>query len=371
MISAYVVVRAQSISYMMFLLEIYFLRRLLDKGKKRYIVYLFLISLVICNIHIAVWPLYFVLYLPYIVEFVISKFKGLKIVKLISKKIEIKREVNIKLLILTMFISLFTGVFTPLKGETYTYFIKTSLGNSQSYILEHGLGFGSLTIMVTLIVVFVLMVFLIVKSKKKIRIVDVFMVMGLGFMAILSQRHFALFIILGMINVSGMIVSYLENNSLLINMLFDSRLFRYIVIVEVVMVAGIRFMVMKDLDYIDCKLYPKDAVVYLESNYDVDKIRIFNEYDFGSYLILNDIPVFIDSRADLYTREFSSLSYDIFDDYMDISNGDIDKLESYDIDVVLLYKGRVLDSSLGNDFDYVEVYHDDYFVIYERRNITN
>jgi hypothetical protein len=233
------------------------------------------------------------------------------------------------------------------------------------------LGFGSLTITVTLIVVLVLMVFLIVKSKKKIRIVDVFMVMGLGFMAILSQRHFALFIILGMINVSGMIVSYLENNSPLINMLFDSRLFRYIVIVEVVMAAGIRFMVMKDLDYIDCKLYPKDAAVYLENNYDVDKIRIFNEYDFGSYLILNDIPVFIDSRADLYTREFSGLSYDIFDDYMDISNGDIDKLESYDIDVVLLYRGRVLDSSLENDFDYVEVYRDDYFVIYERRNITN
>ena len=41
----------------------------------------------------------------------------------------------------------------------------------------------------------------------------------------------------------------------------------------------------------------------MSENINVDEMRIFNEYNFGSYLLLNDIPVFIDSRADLYTKE--------------------------------------------------------------------
>ena len=41
------------------------------------------LSLLICNIHVATWPFYFIVYLPYLAEFVVSWFVS---------KIKIKKE---------------------------------------------------------------------------------------------------------------------------------------------------------------------------------------------------------------------------------------------------------------------------------------
>lgn len=34
-------------------------------------------------------------------------------------------------------------------------------------------------------------------------------------------------------------------------------------------------------------------------------MKIYNEYNYGSYLLFRGIPVFVDSRADLYTPQFN------------------------------------------------------------------
>lgn len=34
-------------------------------------------------------------------------------------------------------------------------------------------------------------------------------------------------------------------------------------------------------------------------------MKLFNEYNYGSYLLYKGVPVFIDSRADLYAPEFN------------------------------------------------------------------
>ena len=369
MINAYVVVRAQSISFILFLLEIYCLRKLLDSDDKKYSIYLIIISIIICNVHVAVWPLYYILFLPYIVEYLLAKFKEKKIVKILDKKLEIVKRKGIKKLFITLIVSLFTGLVSPLKDIPYTYFIRTFMGNSQSYIQEHKMSLGIGIITVSLIVVLGLIIIMIWRSKKKIRIVDIFMIVGLMIMAFMSKRHFSLFIILGMISVTGVIVRYLDKNNRIINDLVDSRVFLIIVILEVLMIGDIKFNYNIKNNYVDEKIYPVEGVKYLKDNYDVKKIRIFNEYNFGSYLLFKDIPVFIDSRADLYCKEFSGLSYDIFDDFMDINKGDIDKLNNYNIDIVFIYSGKVLDNTLKSNYDYREVYRDNYFVIYENIGI--
>ena len=364
MIRTYVVVRAQSVTYILFLLEILFIRKLLDNGKYSYLIGLLFISLLICNIHVAVWPMYFILFLPYIGEFICSKIPIIK--KFLGEKLLIKKEKNIKKLFVGMGISLFTGLFTPLRGTSYSYFVKTALGNSQKYILEHQFGFNDKTVIIGLIIGLFLLLFLLFKTKK-IRITDVFMILGLTLMAIMSQRHFALYILLGMISFTSMFVRYLDRDSIF-NLVFDSKIFFIIVIIEIVFIACVRFMVDLNKEYVDSSLYPVEGVKYLKDNFDCQNIKIFNDYNFGSYLMLNDIKVFIDSRADLYTREFSGLDYDIFDDYMDISdNYDMDKLDNYNIDLIFIYRGTYLDNNLRLDNGYNLIYEDDYFVIYDKR----
>lgn len=68
----FIAARAQLVTYILFALTILFIERFIETKKKRYIVYLIIIPIIIANVHLAVWPFYFVLYLPYIVEYILA-----------------------------------------------------------------------------------------------------------------------------------------------------------------------------------------------------------------------------------------------------------------------------------------------------------
>jgi hypothetical protein len=68
--------------------------------------------------------------------------------------------------------------------------------------------------------------------------------------------------------------------------------------------------------------------------------RLFNDYNWGGYLIWHEVPVFMDGRSyDLYTHGT------VLRDYFVVHNvrADIDKvLQDYDIDVVLFRRDSTL-----------------------------
>ena len=97
-------------------------------------------------------------------------------------------------------------------------------------------------------------------------------------------------------------------------------------------------------------------------------MRIYNEYNFGSYLLLNDIPVFIDSRADLYAPEFNP-GCTVFDDFINTSSVDIypeETFEKYNITHIILENNGAINTIVSGSHDYNVLYTDDYFTIYER-----
>ena len=123
--------------------------------------------------------------------------------------------------------------------------------------------------------------------------------------------------------------------------------------------------------------YPVAACDYILENLDVENMRIFNEYNYGSYLLYRGIPVFIDSRADLYAPEFNGTKgedgkykgRDIFTDYINTSNISTyyeNKFEHYDITHVIIKKGSKLNMFLSRDDKYNELYSDKNFIVYER-----
>ena len=132
----------------------------------------------------------------------------------------------------------------------------------------------------------------------------------------------------------------------------------------------------KNLRYINDNIYPVQASEWILENLDVKNIRLYNEYNYGSYLLFKGIPVFIDSRADLYAPEFNTPSgnakdgNDIFMDFINSSNintyyGDI--FEKYNITHVMVYKNSKISMLIrkADSEKYNEIYSDDNFVIYE------
>jgi len=378
-ISSFATARAQLVSFILFAIQIYFIESFLKNGNKRYLIGLLLISLILCNVHVAVWPFYYILYLPYLAEYLVSFLckkiklkKENKFINFLKTRIILEENENIKYLFFTMIGSLLTGLITPIGDTPYTYFIKTAMGNSQKYIVEHQMITWKDSPF-TIIIAFETFFFAFF-NKAKLR--DLFMICGLVLMAIVSIRHMALLALIGTICFVRIFDLFIETllpiaKEKVLNF-FNKRLVIVSSFVIVIIFTSLMLNFNLKHEYIDHKSYPVAAVKYIKKNLDVNNIRLFNEYNFGSYLVLNDIPVFIDSRADLYTKQFSGLDYDIFDDFEMIATNYQEKFEFYRIThALVLKKDDIIYETLSKDTNYEIIYEDDYFALFEKLGSPN
>ena len=192
----YIAARAQLVTFILFIFEIYCIETFLEKPRKRYIIGLILIPILIANLHVAVWWFYFILYIPYIAEYIIAKILK-KDKEIVLNKIEINSNKNTQYIIILMIICLLTGLITPLGDAPYTYLIKTMNGNTTKNINEH--------LPMTLIehteplIAVIALVILLVCTPAKITLRDVFMSGGLILLMWYSKRQESLFFLIGCI----------------------------------------------------------------------------------------------------------------------------------------------------------------------------
>lgn len=442
LMKSYITARAQLVTYILFILTILFIEKFLETKKKRYALGLIIIPIIIANVHTAVWPFYFVLYLPYVVEYLIivitdaniyrkitvkynelklnklnnklnkidnskteKKEKYLAIINSINKKykefkeltenagerrkerrenpyrIVLKRNDNVKWLILIMVICVFTGLLTPLGDTPYTYLPKTMAGNTMDNISEH----LPLTLIqdVKTIVVLVLFLLILIFTDVKVKLRDMFMLAGLILLAFMSRRQISMFVLIGGIIFAKLLVElinkYDKEGTPKVMEAMTSVFGKIITILLGILISFMLYKGKIGSPIVNESAYPVKACDYILDNLDVENIRIYNEYNFGSYMLFRGIPVFIDSRADLYTPQFNGTKNeegkyegrDIFTDYLNISSIATyyeNKFESYDITHLLIRKNSKLNMLLSRDTNYKELYSDKNFVVYERES---
>ena len=414
--------RAQLITFILFVLEIYYIERFLETKKKRFAVGLLIIPALIANIHAAVFPFYFILYLPYIGEFAISGLVGkdiltklfLKVdrfnIKMLEKKeklnekkqkelellrvrveknqqlldekqenktekepykIIVKDNKNVVHLIGLMILALTTGLLTPIGDTPYTYLIYTMQGTTTQNISEHLpiILYNSTYVLGFIVIAICLISF----TKVKVKLSDLFLLGGLIFLTIMARRQQSMLFFVGILVVNRivciLIEMYAKDGTAEILKYLTSIVAKIITYTIFVAYTIFALYQIKDEEIVSNKTYPIEAVEYVKENLDIDNIRLFNEYNFGSYLLYNDIPVFIDSRADVYDPAFKGVEKDIFRDFMNLTGGCNDyeeKMEEYGITHLLIYRNTTLEKILRLDDNYNELYKDDRFIIYER-----
>ncbi len=423
LIKDYIAARAQLVTFILFVLTVFFIEKFLETKKKRYAVGLIIIPILIANLHLAVFPFYFVLYLPYIGEYLLAIlaetiiYKKMRIFRLKLKikrlvksnqhqekleklqnelkelekkvdkikikrtkelqnpyKIEFNKNNNTKWLILIMIICLFTGLLTPLGDTPYTYLVKTMQGNTTQNINEHlpmTLA-NDVGMMCTLVIFLAILIF----TKAKLRLADLFMLGGLLYLMLATKRQATMFVLIGAFILNRLIMEIVKiyNSEEEIEKLTKVlTTIKGALILSIVMLTFSYFMAkdkVKD-QYVNEADYPVQACNYIIENIDLSTAKFYNEYNYGSYMLYRGIPVFIDSRADLYAPEFSGKKEDIFSDFIDTSNiGTFyeDTMEKYGITHVINYKNSKMNMIITEtkDKNYKELYSDDYFVIYER-----
>ena len=187
-----------------------------------------------------------------------------------------------------------------------------------------------------------------------------------------------MFCIIGVLIVNkmicGLIEMYTKINIEKLNKML-ANIFIYILMIVVMLPLSYHFYKPKKYDeYIDESSYPVQACDYILENIDLGNAKFYNEYNYGSYMIYRGIPVFIDSRADLYAPEFSGKDDDIFMDFIETSSLGVfyeDTFEKYGITHVITYKNSKMNMIIKDtkDPNYIELYEDKYFTIYQRVNV--
>jgi len=420
----YIAARAQLVTFSLIILSIYLMEKYLEKAQKRYAIGLILMSLLIVNLHMAVWPFFFVIFMPYLAEYILSldiftidliikikilivkkyckENKNEKIAKLEEKikhnqknrqkakenpyKIRITRNDNMKKLIIVMIICAFMGVLTPTGATTpYTYLFKTMTGNTVKVINEHlPLDLQSNQDFVAFFVAFIIVLTFI---DIKIDFKHLCYYLGILYLALNSRRQVSMFLIICTPILSKLIAEIFERYAPeLQDQIIKLVTSFYVKVclttaVIVVSIQGIKEKIPQKYYYAND--YPIYAAQWIKENLDYKNIKLFNEYNYGSYLIYSGIPVMIDSRADLYSPEFNTKTgkkqdgTDIFMDVQNIATGQADykKLfEDYGITHVITYSDSRLSKKLQSSSKYTKIYPlteeekntDKRFVVYQK-----
>lgn len=422
----YIAARAQLVTFILFIWTIYLIEKFMEKKKIRYGIGLVVIPILIANLHVAVWPFYFILYLPYIAQYFICTLADITLYRKIEKtilqirigrlnrkvgkeekkeqleeklkelnnqvskikkkreeeirnpyKIKMEKNSNAKWLILIMIICIFTGLLTPIGNTPYTYLSNTMQGQTTQNINEHlPMTLANQTEMICVIII---LLAILIFTKTKIRLQDLLMIGGLCYLMLTSRRQLTMFVMIGSVILNRLLMEmdrfYAEGDLDKKLTKAASSLIGSTIIIGMMIIFSV-YMAKPKLDdpYIDKNSYPVEASDYILNNLDLGKIKLYNEYNYGSYLLFRGIPVFIDSRADLYAPEFNE-GEDIFMDFINTSNiGTFyeDTFQKYGITHVICYKNSKMNMIINKtkDQNYKLLYEDKSFVLYERISAT-
>ena len=381
MLRDYIAARAQLVTFILFSLQIYLMEQLANTSKKKYGIGLIAISILIANLHVAVWPFMFILYLPYIAEYIViiieekfAKKYGKQFKE--GKKISLTKRDGVKYLIVVMIICTLTGFLTPLGTTPYTYLIKTMQGNTTQNINEH----LPMTLIKNAEILCVLIIFIAILAFTdiKIRLIYLFMIGGLVLLMLYSKRQSTMFVIICSVILNRLVYDFVKKEGKDVDekpIEVFTTLFGGFMISALILIISLYFVKTKiKAKYVDEKSYPVEMSDFIiqyfnNNNINIKNVRLYNEYNYGSYLLYKGIPVFIDSRCDLYAPEYNG-GRDIFMDFIKSSNLDIwfeDIFKKYDITHVILYKDSKMNMIIQNTKldGYNLIKEDDNFVFYE------
>ena len=396
--------RGQIVSYSLFFLEYILLENFVERPTLFKTLGLFALSCIMANVHSTAWIMMLVLLLPFIGEQIIYNYtlKGINERKLkkYNKKLEkntklsedkvkkIKNEIEIrekfqerheldktdhKIIIeekpnikwiWVAFVALVLGaLITPIKLTPILYFLKTSMGDSMNYIDEHTpiIIAGSLEFFTYTVIIVALIGF----TKVKLRLSDALLLLGLYLMTISGKRNLYLLIALTSVIIIKLIDDFMKSNKTKENKK-NLKIFFVVISIASLLISMYMFIRKMNDEYILKAKYPVEATKYIKEKLDYKNIRLYNRYDYGSYLLMEGIPVFIDSRCDLYTPEFNK-GVTVLDDYMEVFSQKMSisaLMDKYDLDYAIVPVGKGEQVYMNEDNRFIELYKDKYFAVY-------
>jgi hypothetical protein len=205
-------------------------------------------------------------------------------------------------------------------------------------------------------------------SQKNIKLINFLLFGAFAYLMLKSIRFEFMFFVIA----SYIIFDYVpeEINNIVKNKFL--HIFSYVTIGIILVFCSTIFIIGNNFSYVE-KTISDDVIEIIKES---DNKTLYNHYDFGGELIYNDISVFVDSRADVYSGNGNTLQEawaiaELNNEFIDYNKTiDIDYYfnEKYKFDSVLIPKYVGLNIYLENRDDFKKIYEDETIIYWERIN---
>lgn len=348
--SIFVTSRPQVFSTLIFVAELYLLELYYRRGKPSYLLPLPVLSALLINLQAAMWPMLFVLALPFAAESLNLKIKFIKS--------EPCRRLPPAISLAASFAAGFINPYGT-KAMTYLFrsygvsYINELVGEMHAPDMTENLG------KIFFALLFVMVCVLVIKKGGSTRLRYLLLGLGTLLLSLTAYRNIFIFVFCAVYPYAFLLKASFAGADFSTD--GSSPALRSILacLMAVMMAGGAAYKCVS-IATADTRMFNADAIDFLIENYDVGEMRLYTGYSGGTYAEFKGIKVYMDARAELFLKA-NNHRKDILIEYFMMQRGTIyyrDVIDRYNFTHLYASTGDILYTYLEHDKDFKLIYQD-------------
>lgn len=318
---SFMVARPTSISFLLCLSAVMVMETYRQKQKPAVLFWLPVISLLMINFHASMWPVMFVLLVPFLFFDSLPRFKEFGFKKALGIYFS-EWFHKWKLALLAVLGMVLIGFLNPngIRGMGYLV-LSYGSANMANVISELKVPQITSTCGILCILAIILLIMYMHSHRNNIDFAKFYMAAGTIILAMMHYRDMW-FLFFGM---TPIILTLVKNFQLKNNKEFPSAV-PYLVLnvchVLVIAVLGILLLNVGNLDVKDSNATPIEALEYLDCK-SKDEIVLFTEFNNGAFMEFHDYKVYMDARPELFQKKINGKE-NVYTEYLLVYTGSAD-----------------------------------------------
>lgn len=336
--------------------ELYCTEQFIRTKKPLWLLPLPAFSALLINLHAAMWPMQFIILLPYCVDAFRFKFLVLE-----------GEGYPKRFFFPALGLMFFAGFLNPYGWSAMSYVFRSYGYHEIGMVQEmQPVDINQISGILIFGLFALLLAFYLLKKERKTRLRYVLLSLGTAVLTLSSLRSYSLFAACGIFPLAYLLRDVTLPKSVIKSPKGVLRL-RAVLMVLVAVVVGV-LVISRVSEFDEQKETPKaaQAVDYLLEHENTDGMILYTGYNDGGYVEFRGLKPYIDPRAEVFVEKNNQVK-DVMKEYYELEAGKTyykDFLNTYGFTHLLLTRDEVLYIALPHDPDYELVYEDDAFLLY-------
>ncbi len=336
--------------------ELYCTEQFIHTKKPLWLLPLPILSVLQINLHAAMWPMQFIILLPYCVDAFRFRFHVLE-----------GEGYPKRFFFPALGLMFLAGFLNPYGWSAMSYVFR-SYGYQEIGMVQEmqPVDINQVSGMLIFGLFALLLAFYLFKKERKTRLRYVLLSLGTAVLTLSSLRSYSLFAACGIFPLAYLLRDVSLPKSKIQTQKGVLRL-RAVLMALVAVVVGV-LVISRVSEFDEQKETPKaaKAVDYLLEHENTEDMILYTGYNDGGYVEYRGLKPYIDPRAEVFVKKNNQVK-DVMKEYYELEAGKTyykDFLNTYGFTHLLLTRKEVLYVALPHDPDYELIYEDDAFLIY-------